>query len=53
MKTYRVECHRDMREVYLVQAENADEAMENWRSGLLILREVGDREDFEATQEDG
>lgn len=40
MTTYRVERETEGREVYLVEADNPEEAEANWASGELLVSEV-------------
>jgi hypothetical protein len=40
MKTFLVEMHGDVREVYSVEAETAEEAQENWADGHLVNSEA-------------
>lgn len=39
MKTWTVECTGNVRELYSVEAETAEEAMANWASGDCFLQE--------------
>jgi hypothetical protein len=40
MAQYRVECTGDVREVYIVDADSPEEAMENWHAGHLYVSEA-------------
>jgi hypothetical protein len=40
MPRFTVEMHGDVRELYEVEADTADEAAENWASGDLYLSET-------------
>ena len=50
-KTYRVERRTTGREVYLVDAETAEEAAENWADGELWVSEVVDSEPYSVEEE--
>lgn len=52
IKTWRVEVHGTAREVYLVRAETAREAMEDWmHQGSPVLTEVSEAEAVSAVEE--
>ena len=40
MSTYRVECTGDVREVYHVEAESEEDALERWHEGECVLMET-------------
>lgn len=40
MTEYRVECHGEVREVYVVEASSPEEARERWHTGDLVLSEA-------------
>ena len=52
MATYRVECKGEVREVYLVEADSADEAMRRWSSGELLVSEASSVEPVFAMNEE-
>jgi hypothetical protein len=52
MKTFRVECTGNVREVYLVEAETAEQAMANWADGVCIVQESSSVEPVSARPED-
>lgn len=39
MPQYRVTMTGESREVYIVEADSADDARDNWQSGFLIVQE--------------
>ena len=51
MKEFMVEMHGDVREIYVVTAETAEEAAENWSSGHLYLSESSSLELYSVTEE--
>lgn len=52
MPWYRVECTGEVREVYLVEAESAAEAMARWADGDLVLSEASSVEPVSAEADD-
>lgn len=50
-KWFNVERRTTGREVYLVSAETAEEAAENWMDGELIVSEVTDSEHYSVEEE--
>lgn len=51
MKNFTVELTGQVREVYTVQAETAEEAEENWFNGVLEISEAFDMGDAFATED--
>lgn len=52
MSEWMVECHGDAREVYCVEAETEQEAMDNWASGFLQVSEASSMESVSAVKDD-
>jgi hypothetical protein len=52
MPRYVVEMHGDVRELYSVEADSADEARKNWSSGDLVLSETMGVEVYSVTEEE-
>lgn len=51
MTSYRVELTGEYREVYIVEADSADEARDNWMNGDLLIGEAFGM-DVDSVQED-
>ena len=51
MKEFMVEMHGDVREIYVVQAETAEEAAENWATGDMYLSESSSLELYSVTED--
>ena len=51
MKQWRVECHGEAREVYVVEAETAEEAMQKWGEDEPIVSECSDMEPISAVED--
>ena len=52
MPTYRVICTGQVTETYLVDADNEDEARNNWHEGELLMSEAWDVLPDSVTEED-
>lgn len=52
MPQYEVECTGVAREVYIVEAKNANEALDNWHTGSLVISEVSSVEPIAVRRED-
>lgn len=48
MATYTVECRGECRELFAVEADSEEEAMEKWSTGTSFLIEVMGSEPFSA-----
>lgn len=52
MATFEVEVRTTGREIYVVEADSADEAWDNWSDGFLAISEVIDAEVYNVTKEE-
>lgn len=50
MSIYIVEMHGEVRELYEVEAESAEEARENWADGTLVLSEAYGMDFYSVTE---
>lgn len=53
MEWYRVEVIGESREIYSIQAESADDAMERWHEGTQEILEVTSAESVSAMLDEG